>query len=130
MIPSSLDKAHAGPASHGVVMHLREVIADGSDGQSVRTLGRLVAFDPNTTRATIEDRGAHLAVDTRLIEGALLREGDLLQLIGELRVEGRSTLVLHARCVQNATGLNLDTHDRAVEAQRAFLAEVAGLEAG
>ena len=129
---------------------IREVLDDERlHSASVRVLGQLQDFNSLSQRATIEDRGRKLTVDTSLIGPFPFRTGSTLQFIGEIRTTRapdvsalgcsasparnealgsavepyRGRLLLHARVVQDADGVDHDLRERALAQRRAFLSD-------
>ncbi|KXS12689.1 hypothetical protein M427DRAFT_34527 [Gonapodya prolifera JEL478] len=75
---------------HAAPVFVREMARDGAamDGDSVRVVGRLASFDPSTALAILtDDSGAHVAVDTTLVDPVQGRIGELLMVLGEVEVD-------------------------------------------
>ena len=97
--------------------------AVGTGRTSVRVTGRLVEFDAATACALIEHRGEELAVDVSALGGSRMRQGELLQFIGEAfpgRL-GAPQPYLRARIVRNVDNLDLQTYEKAVLTTREFI---------
>eukprot|EP00727_Mastigamoeba_balamuthi_P001035 m51a1_g10929 putative aminophospholipid-transporting p-type atpase (1340) ;mRNA; r:131001-137091 len=90
---------------HGRLLLVRELVAPHSHapGDCVRVTGRLVAHDPQTQRAIVEDEGASLSVDVTDVGDFLYTPGKTYQFLGEMLEED----VLRARVARLVEGLNL-----------------------
>ena len=97
--------------------------AVGTGGTSVRVTGRLVEFDTATARALIEHQGEELSIDVSALGGSRMRQGELLQFIGEAFPgrHGTSQPYVRARIVRNVDNLDMQTYEKAVLATRAFI---------
>ncbi|KAJ3034926.1 hypothetical protein HDV00_004536 [Rhizophlyctis rosea] len=126
------------PQAHGVILHIEEILADpkGKAGETVRVLGKLLAFDPVNNMAQIEHAHTNLVVDTSLLGNFSHRNKSLLQFIGELddwvvparqqmpsspaTHAGGEYVILRARIVRNVDGLDLTLYDKALQIRRKF----------
>ena len=97
--------------------------AVGTGGTSVRVTGRLVEFDTATACALIEHQGEELSIDVSALGGSRMRQGELLQFIGEAFPgrHGTSQPYVRARIVRNVDNLDMQTYEKAVLATRAFI---------
>ena len=97
--------------------------AVGTGGTSVRVTGRLVEFDIATASALIEHQGEELSIDVSALGGSRMRQGELLQFIGEAFPgrHGKSQPYVRARIVRNVDNLDMQTYEKAVLATRAFI---------
>ena len=97
--------------------------AVGTGGTSVRVTGRLVEFDTATACALIEHQGEELSIDVSALGGSRMRQGELLQFIGEAFPgrHGKSQPYVRARIVRNVDNLDMQTYEKAVLATRAFI---------
>ena len=96
--------------------------AVGTGGTSVRVTGRLVEFDTAMACALIEHQGEELSIDVSALGGSRMRQGELLQFIGEAFPgrHGTSQPYVRARIVRNVDNLDMQTYEKAVLATRAF----------
>lgn len=106
----------------------RAVGTGGGAGTSVRVTGRLVEFDAATACALIEHRGEELSIDVSALGGSRMRQGELLQFIGEAFPgrHGAPQPYVRARIVRNVDNLDMQTYEKAVLATRAFIDGLAG----
>ena len=123
--------------SHCAPKTIAEILASGSSahGSSVRVTGILESFDAASAKATVEQNGSLLVVDTSALEGAVLRAGEQSQFLGEIHAHAAASsdaenqqphtiVVLRARVHRLVTGLNLSLYERAASAMREFTAEL------
>ena len=124
--------------SHCAPKTIAEILASGSSahGSSVRVTGILESFDAASAKATVEQNGSLLVVDTSALEGAVLRAGEQSQFLGEIHAHAAASsdadnqqplvtiVVLRARVHRLVTGLNLSLYERAATAMREFTAEL------
>ncbi|KAL4236666.1 Telomeric pathways with STn1 [Mactra antiquata] len=93
-------------------------------GKSVSVVGRLTMHEVGDCLAKLTDPSvkADIFVDTTLVEPFEARIGSMFFFIGELE-SGRDGIgvVLKARVVRCAEGLDLALYRKAIEAQRFFL---------
>ena len=118
--PRNMSSVAAGKPLVGLGEASRAV---GTGGTSVRVTGRLVEFDTATACALIEHQGEELSIDVSALGGSRMRQGELLQFIGEAFPgrHGTSQPYVRARIVRNVDNLDMQTYEKAVLATRAFI---------
>ena len=102
--------------------------AVGTGGTSVRVTGRLVEFDAATACALISHQGEELSIDVSALGGSRMRQGELLQFIGEAFPgrNGAPQPYVRARIVRNVDNLDMQTYEKAVLITRGFIDGLAG----
>ena len=125
---ASMSSVGAGTPLIGLGEASRAVGTGGGAGTSVRVTGRLVEFDAATACALIEHRGEELSIDVSALGGSRMRQGELLQFIGEAFPgrHGAPQPYVRARIVRNVDNLDMQTYEKAVLATRAFIDGLAG----
>ena len=125
---SGMSSVGAGTPLIGLGEASRAVDTGGGAGTSVRVTGRLVEFDAATACALIEHRGEELSIDVSALGGSRMRQGELLQFIGEAFPgrHGAPQPYVRARIVRNVDNLDMQTYEKAVLATRAFIDGLAG----
>jgi hypothetical protein len=118
--------------AHGQIRSMKEVHDNlaAMHGTSVRVMGVLRSFDPDTSTAVVEADGLRLVVDLSLVPGGdPHRVGSSYQYIGELEVGTQSESksksappTLRARVARNVDGLDQEVYRRALQVRRKFLA--------
>ncbi|CAK0857467.1 unnamed protein product [Prorocentrum cordatum] len=78
--------------------------------------------EPGHLRGVLADRGARVPVDFAAAAGpaAALRGGALVQVLGELRRPPQGDLLLRARIVRPADGLDMGLYERCLQVRREF----------
>ena len=128
LIEGGMSSVGAGTPLIGLGEASRAVGTGGGAGTSVRVTGRLVEFDAATACALIEHRGEELSIDVSALGGSRMRQGELLQFIGEAFPgrHGAPQPYVRARIVRNVDNLDMQTYEKAVLATRAFIDGLAG----
>ncbi|XP_071094994.1 uncharacterized protein [Haliotis cracherodii] len=116
--------------SHGEPLIIDEIFQRLSsdiasiDGKSARIVGRLEEHNIHTCTAQVVDSNNRrpLTIDTRLVEPFSAKIGSLFQFIGELDCASNTNVTLKARVVRCVDGLDMKMYQKALVAQRQYLA--------
>ncbi|XP_010887718.1 CST complex subunit TEN1 [Esox lucius] len=112
------------------VFHFPWEIQSGvaKEGDSVRTFGRLVAYQPEESKATLSAQHAatqhQVVVQTTFVEPFDPIIGAQYIVLGEIEnVEGAGVVAVRARVLNCVDGVNLALLQRAINEQRTYFRE-------
>ncbi|XP_005934549.1 CST complex subunit TEN1 isoform X1 [Maylandia zebra] len=111
------------------VFHFPWEINSGSveEGQSVRTFGRLVCYQPEESRATLSAQ--HASKEHRVVVHTLFVEpfnpiiGAQYTVLGEIENDERVGAMVRARVLNCVDGVNIALLEKAITEQRNFFTE-------
>ncbi|XP_006787563.1 CST complex subunit TEN1 [Neolamprologus brichardi] len=111
------------------VFHFPWEINSGSveEGQSVRTFGRLVCYQPEESRATLSAQ--HASKEHRVVVHTLFVEpfnpiiGAQYIVLGEIENDERVGAMVRARVLNCVDGVNIALLEKAITEQRNFFTE-------
>jgi hypothetical protein len=90
-----------------------------SAGRSVRVVGRLRDYDGAKDMGVLEDRGARVVINTRLVVDVPLRDGAMVMCIGEIERNNNENVLL-VRVARLVDGLDVALYTKAIEVARGF----------
>ncbi|XP_074543361.1 CST complex subunit TEN1 [Halichoeres trimaculatus] len=111
------------------VFHLPWEISSGavSEGESVRTFGRLACYQPEESRATLSAHHAskehHVVIHTGYVEPFDPIIGAQYIVLGEIENSGGGCLAVRARVLNCVDGVNIALLQKAINEQRSFFRE-------
>ncbi|KAM9315268.1 CST complex subunit TEN1 [Pholidichthys leucotaenia] len=111
------------------VFHFPWAINSGQikEGQSVRTFGRLVCYQPEVSRATLSAQHAskehHVVVHTVFVEPFNPIVGAQYLVLGETEHDGGAGIMVRARVLNCVDGVNIALLQKAISEQRSFFRE-------
>ncbi|XP_063332620.1 CST complex subunit TEN1 [Pelmatolapia mariae] len=111
------------------VFHFPWEIISGSveEGQSVRTFGRLVCYQPEESRATLSAQHAskehHVVVHTLFVEPFNPIIGAQYIVLGEIENDEGVGAMVRARVLNCVDGVNIALLEKAITEQRNFFTE-------
>ncbi|KAI8074607.1 telomere-capping, CST complex subunit-domain-containing protein [Gongronella butleri] len=101
---------------HGKPVLLQDVAADPDSfaGMYLRVTGILSEYQAALNRATLEFKGATLALDTELVE-MTMGTGRMIQCIGEARKDPeQGALVLRPKIVRDVDAMDMELYEKAI----------------
>ncbi|XP_029992476.1 CST complex subunit TEN1 [Sphaeramia orbicularis] len=111
------------------VFHFPWEISSGAvqEGDSVRTFGRLVSYEPEESRATLSAQHAskehHVVIHTMFVEPFDAIIGAQYIILGEIENTESVGSVVRARVLNCVDGVNIALLQKAINEQRSFFEE-------
>ncbi|XP_047435292.1 CST complex subunit TEN1 [Mugil cephalus] len=97
------------------------------EGESVRTFGRLVCYQPEESRATLSAQHAskehRVVVNTQFVEPFNPIVGAQYIVLGEIENEEEAGVMVRARVLNCVDGVNIPLLQKAITEQRSFFEE-------
>ncbi|KAJ8002051.1 hypothetical protein DPEC_G00175790 [Dallia pectoralis] len=114
--------------AHAVFQFPWEVLSgDVKDGDSVRTFGRLITYQPEESKATLSAQHAatphQVVIQTTFVEPFEPIIGAQYIVLGEIENVDEGGVVIRARVLNCVDGVNLALLQRAINVQRTYFRE-------